>query len=146
VWELVTDVSLPARFSDEFLGATWHEDDRPADGTAPAVGARFTGRNTHPARGRWEIPCFVTEVDHHRVFGWVTSDPDNPGARWRFELEPIAGSVRLRFVVHLGPGPSGLTPIIESRPDLEARVIDRRLDEHRTNMTRVLDGLAELVR
>ena len=30
VWELVTDINLPARFSDEFRGATWI-DDGPAD-------------------------------------------------------------------------------------------------------------------
>ncbi len=42
VWDLVTDLDLPARFSEEFMGAEW------TDG-GPAVGARFVGRATATA-------------------------------------------------------------------------------------------------
>jgi nitroreductase len=140
VWELVTDISMPAAFSEEFLGAEW------ADGaTGPAIGAKFVGRNVHDAIGEWEVPCFVDVCDDKRAFGWVTSDPDNPGARWRFELEPIAGAVRVRFKLLLGPGPSGITRVIDAKPELEPRVLDRRLGEHSANMQRVIDGLAGLV-
>ena len=44
VWQLVTDIELPARFSSEFLGATWLDE-------GPRVGARFVGRN-QPRRDR----------------------------------------------------------------------------------------------
>ncbi len=37
VWELVTDINLPAQFSNEFRGATWIDD-------GPAMGTRFAGR------------------------------------------------------------------------------------------------------
>ena len=41
VWPLVTDINLPARFSSEFLGATWVEE-----------GKSFVGRNAAiPADG-----------------------------------------------------------------------------------------------
>ena len=78
------------------------------------------------------------------AFGWCTSDPDNPGARWRFELESIAGAVRLRYRVLLGPGPSGISAAIESMPDKEPRILQRRIDEHRANMQAVVDGIKEL--
>ena len=139
VWEKVTDISMPAAFSEEFLGASWNED---VDG--PALGAGFVGRNHHEARGEWEVPCFVIEYEPERRFGWGTSDPESPGARWRFELEPIAGAVRVRFVLYLGPGPSGITEIIAARPELEERILNRRIEEHHANMQRVIDGLAAL--
>ncbi len=139
VWELVSDISMPAAFSEEFVGADWVDG---ADG--PAVGASFVGRNTHPARDDWEVPCFIDVYEEQKRFGWVTSDPDNPGARWRFELERIAGSVRVRFLLKLGPGPSGITEVIKARPELEGKILHRRISEHRENMQRVLDGLVEL--
>ena len=52
VWEVVTDIDLPARFSEEFLGATWRT-------PVPALGASFLGRNRHRAIGEWEVECFV---------------------------------------------------------------------------------------
>ncbi len=140
IWELVSDISMPAAFSEEFLGAEW------TDGaTGPTLGAAFTGRNTHEARGEWEVPCFVNVCDEEKSFGWVTSDIDNPGARWRFDLERIAGSVRVRFTLNLGPGPSGITEVIKARPELEAKILNRRISEHRANMQRVVDGLAGLI-
>ena len=83
---------MPAAFSEEFLGAAWRDDAR-------GVGAVFTGRNHHPAIGEWSIPCFVEVCDEPRSFGWCTSDPDDPGARWRFDLEPLGGQTRLRFTL-----------------------------------------------
>jgi hypothetical protein len=44
----------------------------------------------------------------------------------------------------LGPGPSGLTPAIEARPDKEERIVARRLAEHEANMQRCLAGIKEL--
>ena len=136
VWAKVTDINLPAEFSEEFVGADWAPG---CDGPAP--GARFVGRNTHPARGDWEVPCIVDVFEEQAAFGWCTNRVDSPGARWRFELAPIVGGTRLRFRGIMGPGPSGLDAIIESRPDLEPRIIARRIDEHRANMQRVVDGI-----
>ena len=139
VWPLVTDLDLPARFSDEFLGAVL---DDPTAGPVP--GARFVGRNRHPARGEWEQVCYVEVAEEARSFGWCTVHPTTPGARWRFRLDPIGGGTRLRFDVVLGPGPSGLTEAITQLPGKEDRIIARRLAEHRRNMQRVVDGIREL--
>lgn len=139
VWAAVSDIDLPARFSEEFLGATWN------DGADPGLGASFVGRNQHPIAGEWETTSFVDEYEHGRVFGWAVSDPETPGARWRFRLSPVDGatppSTTLRFEVSLGPGPSGTTAVIASMPDKEARIIQRRLNELHANMVRTVDGI-----
>ena len=89
-----------ARFSDEFTGADW---DDGHDGAA--LGATFTGRNHREDLGDWEVRCFVDVCDKPTVFGWCTSEADNPGARWRFEFQPLmGGGTRLLFRLLLGPG------------------------------------------
>lgn len=136
VWELVTDINFGAQFSEEFVGARW------ADGVeGPALDAQFIGSNTHEAIGEWDVNCFVDRYEEHKEFGWRTSDADNPGARWCFHLERIAGATRVRYTVTLGPGPSGIGRAIELMPEKEPRILSRRIEEHRANMQAVLDGL-----
>ena len=139
VWALVTDINMPADFSEELMGASWESGGPDAGG--PALGDTFVGRNQHPQRGEWEVRCFVDSCAEHQAFGWCTNAVDNPAARWRFELSPIVGGTRLRFRTIMGPGRSGLTPIIEKMPDMEPRIISRRLSEHRANMQRVVEGV-----
>ena len=137
VWALVTDLEVATRFSGEAVTASWDSDRRD-------VGATFTGRNQHPALGEWSIPCFVDAWDELRAFGWRTSDPGQPGARWRFDLEPSAGRTRLRYSYRLGPGPSGTTMAIDANPGKEARVLRRRLDEVLANMRLTVEGIKGL--
>jgi uncharacterized protein YndB with AHSA1/START domain len=139
VWELVTDIELPARFSAEFQGATWLD-----DASGPAVGASFRGRNQHQAVGEWETTSFVVACERERVFGWAVIDPAHPSASWRFELQPEGTGTRLKQWAQVGPGPSGLSVAIEQRPDKEERIIERRLEEHRENMRRTIEGIKEL--
>ena len=140
LWPLVTDIDLPARFSTEFRGADWE------DTAGPTLGARFRGRSEHPATGGWETTCTVVSFEPERSFGWVVGDPELPSAEWRFELEPTADDSRttLRQWARLGPGPSGLTPAIEARPDKEERIVERRLEEWRTNMRATVEGIKAL--
>ncbi len=136
VWQFVSDINFGADHSGEFVAARW------ADGfDGPALGAQFVGSNTHDAIGEWDVPCFIDQYEPNKRFGWITSDPDNPGAQWRFELASIAGATRLRYRVVLGPGPSGITAAIEGMPDKEARILSRRVSEHRANMQQVVDGI-----
>jgi uncharacterized protein YndB with AHSA1/START domain len=137
VWELVTDIELPARFSREFQGASWN-------GDGPRPGASFVGRNEHPRVGRWQVECFVEHHEPNSRFGWAVADHDRPAARWRFDLAPDGEGTRLRFSVSLGPGPSGLTPAIEAMPDKEPLILRRRLEEHRGNMTATVEGIRRL--
>ncbi|MEL7210476.1 MAG: hypothetical protein AAGK32_19970 [Actinomycetota bacterium] len=99
------------------------------------------GRNRHEAIGEWEVPCIVDAFEEERVFGWATGLPEEAGARWWFELEPIAGGTRLRYSMLIGPGPSGITAALESMPDREARILHGRVREHRANMTRVVEAI-----
>ncbi|MEM9745671.1 MAG: nitroreductase family protein [Actinomycetota bacterium] len=135
LWPLVTDISFGAAHSDEFQGADW------VDGAELGLGAKFVGRNRHAAVGEWQAPCMVDTFEPERAFGWRSGDPESPGARWRFDLEPIAGGTRLRQSVVIGPGPSGLTPAIDAMPEREARILERRIEEHRANMQRVVEAM-----
>ena len=141
VWALVCDIQLPARFSSEFDGGEW------LDGaSAPAPGARFTGRNHHPAVGRWETTSTVCEYQPGQVLGWAVGDPDRPSARWRFTLAADTGGAGTRLTqwMQIGPGPSGISTAIEAMPDKESRILRRRLAEHNANMTATLAGIKEL--
>ena len=138
VWPFISDIDLPAGFSDEFQGAEWIS-------TEPAVGATFLGRNRNERMGDWEVVCHIVGHEENRVFAWNSVDPDQPAAQWRFELIPLAGATRLRFSMVLGPGPSGLTAIIETMPDKEAKLVANRQAGQTANMRRCVEGIRDLV-
>jgi hypothetical protein len=129
VWALVSDVTIPVRFSEELEEVTWLDD------------TRFTGRSRHPAIGEWETTCTVVAYDQESLFAWVVGDPENPSAQWRFSLEVEGSGTRLRQWMRMGPAPSGLNIAIEAMPDKEERIIARRLGEHRANMQLTVDGI-----
>jgi uncharacterized protein YndB with AHSA1/START domain len=137
VWALVSDISLPARFSGEFLGAEWIDD-------TPQVGARFTGRNHHDAMGDWETTSVVARYDPPRAFGWAVGNLEDPSASWWFELDEEAAGTRLRQGMRMGPAPSGLSFAINARPDKEEKIVARRLSEHERNMQATLEGIREI--
>jgi len=138
VWPYISDIQLPARFSDEFRGAEWLSD-------TPEVGATFLGRNQNENLGDWEVTCHVAGYEENRVFAWNAGDAEDPSAQWRFELIPLAGSTRLRFSMVLGPGPSGLTAVIDAMPDKEAKIIANRQKHQAANMRRTIEGIRDLV-
>jgi len=137
VWDLVADIELPARFSSEFRGARWMDDE-------PAVGARFAGRNHHDAIGEWETTSYVTRYDPPRAFAWAVTDADAPSASWWFALDEEAGGTRLRQGMRMGPARSGLSIAIDAMPDKEEKIVARRLAEHERNMQANLAGIKQL--
>lgn len=134
LWDLVTDINLPAQFSSEFVGAEWIDD-------GPALGARFIGRNHHDALGDWETTSWVDRYEPLREFGWSVSDPENPSASWWFLLDEEAAGVRVRQGGRMGPAASGLTIAITAMPDKEERIVARRLEEWERNMRATLEGI-----
>jgi hypothetical protein len=139
VWALVCDIQLPARFSSEFDGGQW------LDGAScPALGARFTGRNHHPAIGDWQTTSTICEYEPEQVLGWAVGDPGCPSSRWRFTLTAQPDGTRLTQWMQIGPGRSGISMAIESMPDKESRILHRRLAELKTNMTATLTGIRQL--
>jgi ligand-binding SRPBCC domain-containing protein len=138
VWRWVIDLDTPAHFSSEFRGADW------LDGAAPGLGARFAGRNEHPAIGTWETTCVVVGFEPERLFAWAVGDAEHPAAMWRFELEPAGDGTVLRQWARMGPGPSGLSRAIGAMPDKEERIVARRIEEFRANIVATVEGIREL--
>ncbi|GAB3290502.1 SRPBCC family protein [Parasphingorhabdus pacifica] len=159
VWELVTDIELPARLSPELQRVEWLR-----DANEPAVGAEFIGHNEHPALGTWSTISRVVELDPHRVFAWavLSADPafgDDPGseakadtdaeidpmATWRFELETVPGGTRLWHSAWLGPARSGLSLAIDRMPEKEGKIVATRIAEVRTGIETTLAGIRNAV-
>ena len=138
VWEFAVDLTRMGEWSSENTGGEW------VDGAAPALGARFRGRNRRDDF-QWETISVVSRFDPPRVFEWTVGDPDNPSATWRYELAPENGGTRLRQKARIGPGPSGLTTAIDRMPDKEERIVERRCEELHRNMTATVEGIKALV-
>lgn len=136
VWELVSDINLPAQFSQEFQGAEW------VDRAEPGVGARFVGRNAIGER-QWETTSYVVAYEPLQVFAWNVSDPDQPSAQWRFELEPMGNTTRLRQRMTIGPGMSGTSRAMAQDPDKAKHILAARRTTLRDNMNRTINGIKE---
>ncbi|MFI6867795.1 SRPBCC family protein [Nocardia sp. NPDC050406] len=138
-WALVTDIGLPARCSNELQSVEW------LDGAdRVAVGARFRGRNRHDAMGEWETVCEVVEVEDGRRWVWNVRGPMGISGTWGFEVEPAREGVIVRQWARMGPDRSGLSLAIDAKPDLEGRIIARRLAEWSENMRANLVCVREL--
>jgi hypothetical protein len=136
VWALVSDINMPASFSNEFKGAEWA-----GDATGPCLGAQFVGHNEHPAIGSWRSTSTVVVCEVGRAFGWDVQAGGEVAASWRFELEADGEGTRLRQWARMGPGPSGLTSAIEAWPDKEERIVANRLAEWQRNMQATVEGI-----
>jgi hypothetical protein len=138
-WQLVTDINLPPSCSAELQSVQWVA---PADRVA--VGARFRGSNQHEALGTWETECEIAEVAEGptvRRWTWNVIGPEGVSATWGFEVEPASDGALVRQWMRMGPGRSGLSFAIEARPELEARIVARRLSEFQQNMQKNLDSI-----
>jgi len=138
VWELVSDINLPARFSTEFLGATWINTE------SPRVGAAFVGRNRREEGGEWETTSYIVAWEPPWVLAWNVSDPAQPSAQWRFELEPLGSGTRLRQQVTIGPAMSGTARAMAQQPEQAQQILTRRRDQLRRNMERTTHGIKQL--
>ena len=139
VWELASDINLPAQFSHEFQGAEWID----ADG--PREGASFIGRNERVDVDRkWETTSYVVACESPRVFAWNVNDRDRPSAQWRFELERIPGGTRLRQSLVIGPSLSATGRAMEENPDQAHRILADRREQHRGNMSLTVHGIKHL--
>ena len=93
--------------------------------------------------GSWQTECEVVEVDEGRRWVWNVIGPDGPTATWAFEVEPTSDGVLIRQWARMGPGPSGLTYAITAKPELEARIVAKRLAEWQQNMQVNLDCIRD---
>ena len=139
VWEVISDINMPAKFSDEFAGADWLSDDE------IAAGAIFCGRSATSDGREWETNCIVTEWVERETFEWRTTDPENPGAIWRFDLAEQGAGSRLRFSMIIGTENNSTAPRAMADPSLENQILFERRLIHKANMQRVLEGVKALV-
>ena len=139
VWEVISDINMPAKFSDEFAGAEWLSDDEIA---AVAI---FRGRSAISDGREWETNCIVTEWVERETFEWRTTDPENPGAIWRFDLAEQGAGSRLRFSMVIGKENNSTAPRAMADPSLENQILFERRLIHKANMQRVLEGVKALV-
>ena len=137
VWPLISDPTVPARFETELDAAEWLTD-------APhGVGSIFRGSNRIGDR-TWDIDNHVLEYEENRVFEWGTIDPDDPGARWRFEIEEVGPRSRLRFSVVIGERNNLTSVSALEDPANEGRVLAGRRKMMRTAMGNTLEGIRAL--
>lgn len=136
-WQLLTDIGLPARCSPELQAVSWLGDD-----DRVRLGARFRGRNHNDALGTWEVDCEIVELEADgdvRRWVWNVLTDGGVGATWAFEVEPVRDGVLIRQWARMGPAPTGLSLVIEARPELEGRIIAHRLAEWERGMRANLD-------
>ena len=139
VWEVVTDISVMPRFSEELQSVEW------ADGFSRAEpGAQFLGTNHNEAIGEWTVRCHIVEFEPYRLFGWAVDSVESPAATWRFELTPTDVGTLLSYKAIIGPGRSGVTWLISQDPERAEEIIADRLEVFRAGMTATLEGIREI--
>lgn len=89
VWALVSDLPAMGRFSDENNGGRWT-----GGATGPAVGARFTGRNSRGKRS-WSTSVEVTACEPGRAFAFDVTSAGLGVARWSYLVEPVGAGCRV---------------------------------------------------
>jgi hypothetical protein len=139
VWSVLSDITVMPRFSTELLAVQW------AEGfTHPRLGAKFIGTNHHPAIGRWQTTSEIIAFDPPTVFAWAVGPPEMAAATWRFDLIPTATGTTATYTAAIGPGPSGVTMLIERSPDRAAQIVRNRLAQLRNAMAATLAGIREI--
>jgi hypothetical protein len=127
VWAVISDISLPIEGSGELHAVEWVA---PADG--PEVGAVFLGHNRNDHMGEWTTTCTLVACDAPRSLRWAVNDP--PLAWWGYELSSDASGTTVVQTFQLGPGTSGLDPLIEKYPEREHEFITGRFEQKRAEM------------
>lgn len=135
VWELVSDVNLPSRFSSELERAEW-------EGT-PGLGGTIRGYMNLNGR-EWDTESAVIDWRPNEGFMWSVYGPDEPIAEWGFRITPLGDGVLLVMQARLGPARSGLTTAIEAQPDKRDQIIAGRMATWRSNMTATISGVKTL--
>ena len=135
LWPLVSDPSVPARFSDELVEAHF------VDGKGACVGAEIEGRNAN-GEFAWTTRSTVVDCEAPTLFRWATGGADAPAATWSLEVVRADGGATLthRVVLHAGRPPLG--PAIEAEPERAREIVEARMALVLANMQRVVTGIA----
>lgn len=135
VWEFVSDVNLPARFSKELVRAEWEGE--PGPGSVIRGHMNLNGRE-------WDTESVVIDWRPGVGFMWSVYGPDNPVAEWGFRITHLGDGVLLVMHAQLGTARSGLTAAIEANPDRRDQIIAGRMAVWRENMLATINGVKAL--
>jgi nitroreductase/uncharacterized protein YndB with AHSA1/START domain len=151
LWQLVSDITLPSRFSSEAAGASGDENQQ------PGPGARFHGSNAcedagHPAINQlmegglsWTTSCRVERWEPPHEFSYSVGGPESPSACWAFRLQPmLGGSTRVIHSMLVGPGTSGTSAVAQRNPEQIESIYAVRLRCIRANIAATLAGIESL--
>lgn len=136
VWSVVSDITVMPRFSTELVSVEWSE-----GVTEPGLGATFVGTNRNSVIGEWQTLSQIVAFDPPRAFGWAVGPPEMAAATWMFELLPTAEGTRVEYTARIGPGPSGLTWLVERSPDRAEQIVRGRLAQLNKAMATTLAGI-----
>src|SRR5215207_7686566 len=90
LYDIVSDLpGMGELASDEHQGGRWV-----GGATAPAVGARFKGRNSNGAR-RWNTVATVDIADRGRQFAFDVAGGPIKVSRWSYRFEPVERGTRV---------------------------------------------------
>ena len=84
VWSLISDITRMGEWSPEARGGEWIK-----GATAPAVGARFKGRNARGKRS-WSTDCRVIECEPGSRFAFAVRSGPLAVSDWAYVISPTA--------------------------------------------------------
>jgi len=84
VWSLISDITRMGEWSPEARGGEWTK-----GATAPAVGARFKGRNALGKRS-WSTDCRITECEPGSRFAFAVHTGPLAVSDWAYTITPTA--------------------------------------------------------
>ncbi|NNC79769.1 MAG: SRPBCC family protein [Acidimicrobiales bacterium] len=140
VYEVVSNLEVMGSMGTEFQRGEW------ATGRPGTLGSTFVGYNRRN-ENEWSTTSRVVAAEPGRAFGWdvLVGDTDEALASWHFTMRQVPDGTEVVYTATMGPGPSGLTAVIDKRPDDEEEIIDARLKMHQENMVKTLEGIRRRV-
>src|SRR3954469_8413108 len=137
VWALLTDVERMAGLGPEHTAAHWV-------GEARGLGARFDGANRNGDM-EWTLPCFVTEWEPPRRFGWAVLEQDDPSSVWTYTLREVEDGTEVVQQFAHGRNFSFTRLWAEEQPDQAEAIIERRMKTLDSDMRTTLAHAEELL-
>jgi nitroreductase len=139
VWEVVSDITTPIDFSDELKAVRWISKGE------TAAGSIFEGTNSIAGRNDWTTECIVTAWKERQTFEWKTTDVEEPGSIWRFDIAEQGAGSRLRFSMVIGEKNNRSSAVATADTNQEQNVINARRQVHKANMQRTVEGIKSKV-
>lgn len=118
VWDLIGDPTRMGEWSPECKALAWI-----GDSTAPAIGAKFKGRNRNGWR-RWTTRCTIVSYQPGREIAWDVDFFGIPVSRWGYQIEAGDRGSRCRVVESFRDRRSrsftAVSPVARGVKDVEA--------------------------